>query len=157
MCSAGNVCARHGGVSCVDPNWAEWPMPNTPPDVPQAPNPASYADGGDGTVIDNVTALNWQKAVSGTYAWQDAATYCAGLGLAGHSDWRLPTFIELASIVDYGKMGPAADPNYFSEASVFWSSTPAANSASNALTINFNTGQTQIEAVSTSYSVRCVR
>lgn len=157
-CAAGNVCERRGGVSCVDPNWAEWPMPNTPPDVPQAPNPANYTDGGDGTVTDNVTALIWQKGTSATAAWAVAATYCTNLGLAGHSDWRLPTFIELVSIIDYGKVSPSAESTYFPDTTEFWSSTPAASApSSNALTINFNTGQTMTEAMSTAFSVRCVR
>jgi hypothetical protein len=103
-CSTGLVCERYLSPACVDPNWAEWPMPNGPADVAAgAPNPESYTDNGDQTVTDNVTGLMWQQAIApGTYSNAAALAYCPTLTLGGHSDWRLPSIIELVSIVDYG-------------------------------------------------------
>ena len=101
------VCERYGGAACVDPNWAEWPMPNGAVDSPPAPNLESYTDNGDGTVTDNVTELMWQQSFSSsTFTWGSAGTsgtaqsYCATLATGGHDDWRLPSVTELASIVD---------------------------------------------------------
>ena len=88
-------------------------MPN--PVSAALPNPSAYADLGDGTVQDKVTGLLWQKAIDATtqkLVWQDAKSYCAALPLAGHT-WRLPTRIELLSIVDFTRVGPAIDSKAF--------------------------------------------
>jgi Protein of unknown function (DUF1566) len=99
-------------------------MPN--PASTHLPNPASYADNGDGTIKDNVTGLTWQKDVASTqaFAWTDAQTYCAGLTLAGRT-WHLPTRIELLSIVDSTKT-PAIDAPFPSPpgGKFHWTSTP---------------------------------
>jgi len=57
------------------------------------PAPPRFTDNGDGTVTDNNTKLIWSKNANlcGWKNWQDACSYCAGLTLAGHSDWRLPS------------------------------------------------------------------
>src|SRR5262249_7906554 len=54
------------------------------------------------------------KAVASTQAfnWADAQTYCAGLTLAGRT-WRLPTRIELLSIVNFTRTSPAIDTTAF--------------------------------------------
>jgi hypothetical protein len=103
-CSTGLVCERYVSPACADPNWAEWPMPNGPGDVAAgAPNPESYTDNGDQTVTDNVTGLMWQQAIApGTYSNVAALAYCPTVTLGGHRDWRLPSIIELVSLVDYG-------------------------------------------------------
>ncbi len=92
--------------------YACWPMPN--PATAGLPHPASYTDQGNGTVKDNVTGLVWQKAVAATqaYDWADALTYCQGLTLAGLT-WRLPTRIELLSLVDFTRTSPAIDTTAF--------------------------------------------
>ncbi len=102
-------------------------MPNAPTTDPDAPNQAEYMDNGDGTVRDVVTGLVWQKANRpGVHAWDEAMAYCARLTLAGFSDWRLPSLIELVSMEDpnYDQTGVF---NYVLEASnllaVFWAST----------------------------------
>ena len=95
--------------------WAEWPMPNGPADVTAgAPNPESYTDNGDGTVTDNVTGLMWQQAepaIGNIETWDNAVAHCQSLTLAGHSDWRLPSRIELVSIVDLGQSEPSYGSN----------------------------------------------
>jgi hypothetical protein len=161
-CSTGLVCERYGMATCVDPNWAEWPMPNGPADsAAGAPNPESYTDNRDGTVTDNVTGLIWQQALpSGTYAWADAVTYCSTtLTLAGHHDWRLPSMIELVSIVDYGQSSPSINATYFpnTPATSFWSSTPSPASAAAPFDVTFLDGSTNGHNSSTAENVRCVR
>jgi Protein of unknown function (DUF1566) len=78
-------------------------MPNPPSSG--LPNPASYKDLGNGAVLDNLTCLTWQKApATTTDTLPNNAAYCANLGttnFAGFSDWRMPTRVEMASIVDF--------------------------------------------------------
>ncbi|HSY38463.1 MAG TPA: DUF1566 domain-containing protein [Polyangia bacterium] len=113
----GGATTADGGAACSDqpPSeyiYARWPMPN--PASSGLPNPASYTDNGDGTVTDNVTKLVWQKAVTSSqaYSWCNAINYCATLTLAGRT-WRLPTRIELLSLVDFTRTGPAINTTSF--------------------------------------------
>jgi hypothetical protein len=162
-CSTKLVCERYPPATCADPTWAEWPMPNDQVDVTAgAPNLESYTDNKDGTVTDNLTGLMWQQTVpTGTYTWSQAVAYCPTLNLAGHSDWHLPSRIELVSIVDLGvSSGPIINSTYFpsTPANWFWSSSPVAGSPSYAWVVYFFSGVTGGYGVITSASdVRCVR
>lgn len=87
-------------------------------------NPMSFTDNGDGTITDNITGLMWQKADGGEMTVEGAAVYCRNLRLAGYSDWRLPTAIELFSILSHDKINPAMNSTYFTSslAEYWWSS-----------------------------------
>lgn len=110
--------------------WAEWPMPNSPSSG--LPNPSSYdTTSMPGVVIDNVTGLMWQRSVdANSYTWADAKAYCSSLTVAGESDWRLPTEIELVSLLS--PTAPAIDPAAFPDApsDAFWSASPLGGNAS---------------------------
>jgi hypothetical protein len=60
-------------------------------------------DSNDGTVTDKATGLMWQKSGSSTYLnTSNAKVYIKRLNqerFAGHSDWRMPTVEELASLL----------------------------------------------------------
>ena len=75
----------------------------------------SYNDNGDGTVTDNATKLMWQQLHGTVTSEQGGVTYCATLSLAGYSDWRLPTRIELVSIEDYQRSVPSINYTYFTD------------------------------------------
>ncbi len=155
----GTVC--NAGGLCIDPRWADWPMPNVDNDLNGgAPNAMSYTDHPDGTVTDDVTGLIWQQAVdAGTYDWAGAMAFCEALDLAMHTDWRLPSRIELVSILDYDDTNPAirevAFPGTPSEE--FWSSTLGAGGASMAWQVSFDEGVVRDASVENTYRVRCVR
>jgi hypothetical protein len=94
-------------------------MPNSPSSG--LPNPQSYDTSVDGIAVDKVTGLTWQRDLSVISSAQDgmatailaqAAAYCTGLGLAGFHDWRLPSRIELVSIMDFTKF-PAENTTVF--------------------------------------------
>ena len=163
MCPTGLLCERVAPAACVDPTWAEWPMPNGPVDVAAgAPNPEAYTDNGDQTITDNVTGLMWQTGwlAGTTYTWAQALAYCPTLTLAGHSDWRLPSRIELVSIVDVGLPNPSIG-TYFPGLTYFWSSSAQAGSpGSPALgwLVSFTYGSTTNKGLgSINYGIRCVR
>jgi Protein of unknown function (DUF1566) len=161
VCATSLACERTtSSATCEDPNWAEWPMPNSPTDVSNgAPNTESYTDNGDTTITDGVTGLMWQQKVpSGTSTQGQAISYCAGLVLANHNDWRLPTQIELLSIVDYAHNNPSIDPQAFPGTPVYayWSSSASATTGFGwGVTFGYGNGGTNLTTFPA--DVRCVR
>ena len=138
--TCGNTCGQLQICRgrCVDLEWANWPV--------RQKTTANYTIGAD-TVTDNVTGLIWQKAVTAdTYNWAEAKTYCAGLSLGGQPGWRLPTRIELFSIVDSSTANPAINTTAFPSTPPvnFWTSTPLDSSvgfgAGNAWIVQFGAG-----------------
>jgi len=160
-CASGLVCERLPLAACLDPTWAEWPMPNGQADVTAgAPNLAGYKDNGDGTVTDKVTGLMWQQATpAGTYTWSQAKAYCPTLTPAGYSDWRLPTLIELISLVDFGRSNPAIDTTYFpsTPSNYFWSASLVTGSSNSGWPVYFGSGDLAGRVLSLTYYIRCVR
>jgi hypothetical protein len=83
-----------------------------------------FVDNGDGTVTDKRTGLMWQKATDVTRrTWSNARTYCESLILAGHDDWRMPSYAELESILDETRLDPAIDPVFQAISDSYWSSS----------------------------------
>lgn len=70
---------------------------------PVEPVTTAFRDPGDGTVVDPVTTLVWQKSGSQDgMTWKQAREYVDSLnriGFAGITTWRLPTVEELLSIL----------------------------------------------------------
>jgi hypothetical protein len=128
-------------------------------------NPPSYADNGDGTVTDNVTGLMWQQRDGGEMAFASAAPYCQNLELAGRRDWRLPSSLELYSIVD-SDHNPALNPVFLLDrtAEYWWTSQEQAGDSSKAWVVNAGGGtgaHPKSETISAGgnkhYHTRCVR
>lgn len=59
----------------------------------------------DGTVTDNRTGLMWAAKDNGRniYNWKDAKAYCENYQAGGYTDWRMPTWDELAGLYDKNK------------------------------------------------------
>ncbi|AUX23137.1 hypothetical protein SOCEGT47_036560 [Sorangium cellulosum] len=111
-------------------------------------------------VLDLSTGLVWQRqAALSKFSWSDALAHCEELELAGRTDWRLPSAKELLTLVDDARSGPAIDPEAFpgAEPGVFWSSTPALESADKALLVNFSNGASLSASLRDPRLVRCVR
>ena len=137
-------------------------MPNSAPDVVAgAPNPEAYTNNGDGTVTDNVTGLIWQSPGPAlTYSQAGAIAYCGRLNLGGFTDWRVPSIIELFSLVDLSAASPTINSTYFpgTVAGIYWSSTPSAGLAGNGWAVLFTIGlMSPNQAVTALGAVRCVR
>jgi hypothetical protein len=126
---------------------------------------ADFSRDGDGVVTDNTTGLQWQDDINITKNWEDAIDYCETLTLGTHTDWRLPNFNELYSIVDRSKINPAIEAIFQNVVlDHYWSSTTQISSKRNAWSINFVDGSDQQSDKYkmnndkfNNYNVRCVR
>jgi hypothetical protein len=142
-----------------DVNVCNLKMPNSP----GLPNPQSYDTTVAGVVTDKVTGLVWDKAIApSTYTQAQGAAFCTASRVDGRTDWRLPTILELVSLVnlvaDNGSVTIDATvfpnttisptPNYVSSTKV------AANG--NAWFVNFQNGNTVNDTTGVG-RVRCVR
>jgi hypothetical protein len=130
-CAASGVCGayecrdRAPSYECIG-QFAGWP-------VLDRLSPASADLNTPGVVIDKTTQLMWQRDLQRcspsnlTCTWDEAVTYCSDLKLAGHEDWRVPTPIELLSIMDVEISNPALDATLFPETPGvgFWSASRA--------------------------------
>jgi hypothetical protein len=157
----------------------------------RAGSPLAYRDNGDGTITDLNTGLMWEKKddnnVGGihdkdtTYTWEQAFTvHVAGLNgtsFAGHSDWRLPNYKELVSILSFEKENPAVNPVFDTECvggcdvstcsctawsvtdplSYYWSSTTRPGVRSEAWAVNFAPGDPTRRTKTLLHHVRAVR
>ena len=112
----------------------------------------------NGTVTDNNTGLVWQQGEPGAKTWGAALSYCEGLNLGGHDDWRLPNAKELRSLVDSSRYNPSINP-FFTNAVVdsYWSSTTFIDYAQHALGVFFYDGILADYTKENSLYVRCVR
>lgn len=121
-------------------------------------------------VADPVTGLVWQGCPAGTSGpdcgtgeraaldWKEALAWCDALVWEGHDDWRLPDRHELLSIVDHGRVGPAADVSIFPATSdSFWSSSSYVAGARLVWAGYFNSGNVVLAAAEARQFVRCVR
>ncbi|HEX3698305.1 MAG TPA: DUF1566 domain-containing protein [Polyangia bacterium] len=142
--SPGNTQCQCGGFT----------MPN--PSNSGLPNLQSYKDNGDGTVTDNVTGLLWERtANSASYSEPDAANHCLSKG----PGWRLPTRMELVSVVDFTKVYPVLPINPVflgTVGDIFWTSSTYLAFANSVYVVQFTTGGVGSSTVPGQAFVRCV-
>lgn len=107
-------------------SWSSWALPAQPPSGYTIGSGATVS-----TVTDTVTGLVWQRANAVDQATHSAAkAVCSALDLGGFAvgTWRLPTYIELLSLVDDTRLQPSinttAFPNTPYANQPFWTSTP---------------------------------
>lgn len=121
----------------------------------------------DNVLIDNNTGLMWQEAsadLDGNSviteddkgSWQEAVDFCQDLTYANYSDWRLPSFSELESIMDYGN-NPAINSDFQCQPSFYWSATTAAVGDLYAHIIIFGDGNDGYQDKTAQNHFRCVR
>jgi hypothetical protein len=119
------------------------------------------AEDAAGIVTDKQNGIYWQDnafSQKSSEDWDDAELYCDELVLGGMKHWRLPTFKELLSIVDYARSHPAINPLFhFVDEGTYWTSTDFAPTEARAWTIDFRTGETYYNYKTTNHTVRCVK
>jgi len=146
--------------------------------------PLTYVDNGDGTITDANTGLMWEKLsfdgsihdVNNLYTWDDAfgvkiAALNAGGGFAGHTDWRVPNYKELVSILDLQNLGPAVSPAFntgcvasctvttcsCTRSYFYWSSSSYAFGPQSAWDVQFGDGSASANFKTFNFYVRAVR
>ncbi|HEY3594272.1 MAG TPA: DUF1566 domain-containing protein [Polyangiaceae bacterium] len=137
--------------------WATWPMPNSTPGLP---NPQSFDTHDANVVTDRVTGLMWERNVDEHQTpLVDAEQRCAHLAVSGHQDWRLPSRIELVSILNLARTQPAIDVNAFPQtpSDWFWTSSMAAGNGQSAWYVYFYFGYPKTDLTTNQFSSRCVR
>ena len=99
-------------------------------------NPDATSNGGDPGTQDGGVC---EGSVCDTQGFVEAVN---ALGLCGATDWRLPEFEELRSIVSYDRYNPSIDTDYFpnTPSSGFWSASPHAGNSDNAWGLSFSHG-----------------
>jgi hypothetical protein len=128
--ASGGAGGSQGTGNYIPEDEPLWPMPE--PLGSSGPNAASYVINpvtGGTRVDDEITGLSWALEDAPLQdLWDEAVAHCAALDFDGHVDWRLPTEIELISLIDYTQSFPASDPDAFGSliAALHWSSTEVA-------------------------------
>jgi len=83
-------------------------------------------------VTDNLTGLIWARNANqfGKVTWSNALSSCNNLDYGGQTDWRLPNWQELHSLIDAGNYNPALPTGHpFNAVQIdvyYWSSTSRA-------------------------------
>jgi len=120
-------------------------------------------------VLDRETGLVWEKVprTTAVTSWWAARNICADKLVGGRKGWRLPSVMELASLVDTANSNPAlptGHPFSILPSAFYWSATTQAGfvgDASNVTTAWFvaiSVGQLGIDAkTSANPHVWCVR
>jgi hypothetical protein len=163
-CSAPDSCSGRDSYPCVQTvapgyvcqgQFADWHMPDHSDAAKFMP---SYDVSTPGVVLDNVTGLMWQQqAYLGPQdlglSWTAAKNVCGDLTLAEKGNWRLPTKIELESIVDADWAATDRPMRTY-----FWSSSSHADQSMNlAWFVIFPTGHSDYQDRGVLSAVRCVR
>jgi hypothetical protein len=161
--------------------WSYWPSvtaqtcnTNLPNEVPDS----RYLLKSNGTVVDTKTGLTWMRCAlgqtwtagtgttgscTGNYQmliWQSALQNADSKVFAGYSDWRLPNYKELLSLMDYHCISPAINLHAFPNTPgvLFWTSTSSAyNDPYTARSLNFDNGDDDKNIDIRSNAVRLVR
>jgi len=117
----------------------------------------------DFIVKDRCTGLHWESHITSSstyYTFDDAARACRSKALpvpkGVTAQWRMPTRLELASILDYSLGGPVLDTRTFAPSlDQFWTSSQTADTLSG-WTLTMYQGATAIKAKTQNYYGRCV-
>ena len=152
----GDVPSADADAAPVPPElfWARWRMPN-PADAGVDANIASYSVDDAGVVTDIITNLQWMQQTSSAIMIADARAYCQ----TQTGSWRLPTRIELASLIDFTR-SPSIDPIAFpgTAPEEFWTASPVSGTdASSYWNVDFNQGAVSSSGGLPTRRVRCVR
>jgi Protein of unknown function (DUF1566) len=123
-----------------------------------------------GAVLDNNTGLVWEQAPDGTpRPWISATSYCVNKNVGGTRGWRLPSVVELASLIDGtpGAVAPFVPSGPFTlstsdsipgvQSAFYWSATTFADGPNFAWFVLFLNGLVTHTGKINDYHAWCVR
>ena len=154
---------RTGVVTCATNTTQDLPCPVAGYDLEDGdfqPNAQALVKSASDEVTDSTTGLVWQAGDDGnTYDQATAVQHCASFSSAeAATGWRLPSVIELMTLVDYGVDVPSIDPSFSGAKSTnYWTATPTASETMLAWTVKFDAGEVIPLLMDTALPVRCVR
>ncbi len=113
-------------------------------------------------VRDNETGLVWEKSpATTTGSWTNARFGCSNKIVGGRKGWRLPSFPELASLIDPSvTAGPTLPPGHpFTnvQSAAYWAATAVIELPSDGWGVNFEKGVVTRTNKSFTGLVWCVR
>lgn len=129
----------------------------------------------NGTVVDFGTGLMWKRCSEGQtndetcsgsatlYSWgealQRAKQVNEGGGYAGYTDWRLPNFKELRSLVEHACVSPAINLERFPnvDGSNYWWTSSSGPDPNFSMYVDFSDGSTNFAGRAGAHRVRLVR
>lgn len=95
-------------------------------------------------VRDNETGLVWAQSPALTIlVWKDARLHCPNRNIGGRKGWRLPSFPELASLIDPSNSNSTPPPGHpFTniQSAHYWSATAVADEPTSAWLVDFSLG-----------------
>src|SRR6267143_7081264 len=133
--SAGAVPpVKEDALAGVTQNWDK--------NLPSASRFTVLTNFGGAAVRDNNTGLVWEQAPdSTTRVWADALAYCLNKNVEGTRGWRLPSVVELVSLIDPSLPPPFIPTSAFSGVQIatgYWSATAYAGNPTDAWSVGFD-------------------
>lgn len=119
------------------------------------------ADFNSEAVLDRETGLVWEKSLTGGVGinWAEASFACINKNVGGRKAWRLPSIVELLSLVDPIQSNPALPLGHpFSGLqSIYWSATTIQDLPTFVWGVGIQGGSTTTIDKSSTVSAWCVR
>ena len=127
------------------------------------PSASRFTTAFPGAVLDKNTGLVWEQAPDATTRiWRFSTLYCANKAVpsvGGTRGWRLPSVIELASLVDPSLPAPFVPASVFTgvQSAVYWSASTGAGHPTDAWVVVFGDGGVSNGDKAGNFLAWCVR
>ena len=117
--------------------------------IPAAKRFVVLADFNNEAVLDRESGLVWEKSPNASPAadWVGAAGTCANKSIASRKGWRLPSVVELSSLIDTTQTNPTlptGHPFTTAQADNYWTATTYEPDRNIAWGVNFNGGSVSV-------------
>lgn len=164
----GGLCLADYGfgvtLAAAEPPIKESALPgitqNWDKNLPSASRFTVLTNFGGAAVRDNNTGLVWEQTIgAATHTWISAISHCINKNVGGTRGWRLPSVVELSSLIDPSLPSPYVPGSVFTgvQSDHYWSATTNANIPTGAWVVLFSTGFVGDATKTDSRLVWCVR
>ena len=152
--TAGPVQAQVAGPYYAEPAWDQ--------QLPVATRFVILTNWGSQAVLDKETGLVWERSPSSLATiWASAPPTCINKTVGKRKGWRLPSVVELSSLIDPsvspGPTLPVGHPFVGVQSAGYWSATTNSQSTTFARLVNVGNGLVGGAVKTDSLQVWCVR